>query len=341
MKTKFGLALGAILVSSAAVLAGAAPPPRLEFNVVPMVSDQPGVAPHTDPNLVNPWGISQLPGNPLWVSDNGTNLSTLYDPSSGAINPLVVSIPPGAPTGTVAVPPGTGFPISEGNATDDSIFIFDTESGALLGWSFNVDQSKAIVAVDNSAKGAAYKGLAYDPTDVLLFAADFTNNKVEVYNKTWKRVGAFTDSTLPKRFAPFNVAWLNGKLYVAFAKRASGIDEVDGPGLGYVDVFDAHGTLLQHLIANGALNAPWGMTIAPSGYGKFAGALLVGNFGDGRIHAYDAGTGQLMGTLKGNDGKALVIDGLWSLFPGPNDSAVTFSAGPDGETHGLLGQITK
>lgn len=330
MKTKFGLALGFTLLSTAAAIAGGkVPPPKLQFSVVPLVSDQPGVAPNTDPNLVNPWGLSQAPGNPLWVSDNGTDLSTLYDPSTGAINSLVVNISPGAPTGTVFVPPGTGFPISENGNTDDSIFLFDTESGAILGWSFNVDATNAIVGVDNSAKGAAYKGLAYDPTDVLLFAANFTQNKVEVYDKTWKKVGAFTDSTLPKHFAPFNVAWLNNKLYVAFAKRKpGGIDEIDRKGLGYVDVFDAQGNLQQHLISNGNLDAPWGMLIAPSGFGKFAGALLVGNFGNGKISAYDASTGSLMGRLKGQDGKPIAIDGLWSLFPDLTTARSCSAPGP-------------
>jgi uncharacterized protein (TIGR03118 family) len=337
---KMSIALGVALLSTVAMAADKITPPRLDFHIVPLVSDQAGVAPNTDPNLVNPWGISQAPGNPLWVSDNGTDLSTLYDPNSGAINPLVVSIPPGAPTGTVFVPQGTGFPISQNGATDDSIFIFDTESGAILGWSFNVNQTQAIVAVDNSGKGSAYKGLAFDPSDVLLFAADFVNNQVQVYNKKWRRVRSFTDKSLPKHFAPFNVAWLNNKLYVAFAERAAGsIDEVDGKGLGYVDVFDAQGNLLQHLVANGPLNAPWGMTVAPSGFGKFAGALLVGNFGDGRIHAFDPQTGDFLGTLKGQGEKPLAIDGLWSLFPGPDEDSVTFSAGPDGEAHGLLGLI--
>jgi len=274
------------------------------------------------------------------VSDNGTNLSTLYDPSTGAINSLVVSIPPGAPTGTVFVPPGTGFPISKNGVTDNALFVFDTESGAILGWNSNVDVSNAIVAVDNSSKGSAYKGLAIDSADALLFAADFRRNQVQVYNNKWHRVRAFTDTSLPKRFAPFNVAWINNKLYVAFAKRARGsIDEVDGLGLGYVDVFDANGNLLQHLIANGDLNAPWGMTIAPAKFGGFPGALLVGNFGDGKIHAYDAGTGNFLGTLLASGDKELVIDGLWSLFQDADDEAVIFSAGPDGEQHGLLGQI--
>jgi uncharacterized protein (TIGR03118 family) len=336
---KLSVTFGVVLLSTAAMAATNVPPPRMDYHAVPLVSDQPGAAPNTDPNLVNPWGIAEAPGNPLWVSDNGTNLSTLYDPKSGAINPLVVSVA-GAPTGAAFIPPGSGFPISEGGKKDDSIFVFDTEGGTLLGWSDNVDVNKAIVAVDNSAHGSAYKGLAYDPDDVLLFAADFGNNQVQVYDKNWRRVRAFTDTSLPKHFAPFNVAWLNGQLYVAFAKRAPGsIDEVDGKGLGYVDTFDAKGNLLQHLIANGDLNAPWGMIIAPPKFGKFAGALLVGNFGDGRIHAYNPKNGEFHGTLTTSGDKALVIDGLWSLVPGPNDESVIFSAGPDDESHGLLGQI--
>jgi uncharacterized protein (TIGR03118 family) len=163
---------------------------------------------------------------------------------------------------------------------------------------------------------------------------------VQVYDKKWRLTGKFTDSSLPKNFAPFNVVWINGKLYVSFAKRAPGsIDEVDGKGLGYVDVFDARGNLLKQLIAQRDLNAPWGMTIAPSKFGKFAGALLVGNFGDGKVHAYNPDTGKFLGTLKTSGDKTLVIDGLWSVFPGPDKESVIFSSGPDGEKHGLLGQI--
>ena len=335
----FRIALGIALLSTAAIAAHKVDP-RHDYHVVPLVSDQPGVAPNTDPNLVNPWGISQAPGNPLWVSDNGTDLSTLYDPNNGTVESLVVKIPPGAPTGTAFVPPGTGFPISAKGTKDDSIFLFDTESGMILGWSNNVNLNKAIVAVDNSARGSAYKGLAYDDSDVRLFAADFVNNEVQMYDKKWNLMGKFTDSSLPKHFAPFNVAWLNNKLYVSFAERAAGsIDEVDGKGLGYVDIFDAEGNLMKQLIAQGNLNAPWGMTIAPSKFGRFAGALLVGNFGDGKVHAYDPDSGKLLGTLKASSDKPLVIDGLWSLFPGPDNETVIFSSGPDGEKHGLLGQI--
>ena len=342
MKTKYCLALAFALLSTAALGAGKPAAGELTFQVVPLVSDQAGVAPFTDPNLVNPWGLSQAPGNPLWVSDNHTNLSTLYDPSTGQPQSLVVNIPSDGPTGTVFVPPGTGFPITENDVTDDSIFLFDTEGGAILGWSYNVDLNNAIIGVDNSANGSVYKGLAYDPTDVLLFAADFHNNQVQVYDRNWNLVRSFTDPSLPKNFAPFNVQWLNDKLYVAFAEReADGDDEVAGKGLGYVEVFDTQGVMLKHLVSNAQLNAPWGLVIAPPGFGKYAGDLLVGNFGDGRIHAYDANKGTFKGTLRGAKSKPITIDGLWALFPGPNDNTIMFSAGPDDEQHGLLGQITR
>jgi uncharacterized protein (TIGR03118 family) len=341
MKPKLSLAFGLVLLSTAA-FAGSPQPTQTKFHVVPLVSDQPGVAAFTDPNLVNPWGMAQAPGNPLWVSDNHTNLSTVYDPATGQPQALVVNIPSDGPTGAGFVPPGTGFPITENGNTGDSIFTFDTEGGAILGWNPDVDPNNAVIAVDNSAKDSVYKGLAYDPADVLLFAADFHNNQVQVYDSNWNLVRSFTDTGLPKNFAPFNVAWINNKLYVAFAERqADGDDEVDGKGLGYIDVFDAQGVLLKHLIANGKLNGPWGMLIAPPGYGKFAGQLLVGNFGNGYINVYDPNKGTFKGHLRADRGKPIVIDGLWSLFPGPNDNTVTFSAGPDDESHGLLGQIVR
>jgi len=337
MRTKITLTLGLILLTTAAT-AATNPPSGSMFDVVPLVSDQAGVAPNTDPNLINPWGISHSSIGPNWVSDNGTDKSTIYDRNTGAIQSLVVNIPLGAPTGTVFVT-GGGFTITENGKSGSSIFLFDTESGAIEGWNNTVDANNAVVAVDNSANGSVYKGLALDSASHL-FAADFANNQVEIYDSTFTKTGGFTDATLPKRFAPFNVAFLNGKVYVAFAKRERhGSDEIAGKGLGYVDVFDTSGNLLQHLIANGDLNAPWGMTIAPSGFGKFGGSLLVGNFGDGKIHAYNADTGEELGKLKDSNGKTIAIDGLWALDAGPM-SNVTFSAGPDEETHGLLGLIS-
>ena len=340
MRTKISVALGVILLSIPALAgSGNTPLAAAKFDVLPLVSDQPGVAPNTDPDLVNAWGISHAPGGPNWVSDNGTDKATIYDRTTGAKSSPVVEISHGAPTGTVYVPPGIGFEIKANGTSAPATFLFDTESGAIEGWNYFVDVNNAVIAVDNSANGSVYKGLALDPVGKLLFATDFANNQVQVFNNKFKLVRSFTDNRLPKRFAPFNVAWINNKLYVAFAKREKGgIDELHGAGLGYVDVFDGNGNLLQQLIANGTLNAPWGMTIAPTRFGSFGGTLLVGNFGDGRIHAYNATAGDFIGTVRGRDGNPLEIDGLWALEAGPN-SDVTFTAGPGDETHGLLGRI--
>lgn len=336
MKNHISLLLGAVVLAASPALAGAAPPKPAKYAITNLVSDQPNVAANTDPELVNPWGISHAPGQPQWVSDNGSDRSTVYDQRTG-VKSLSVGVA-GAPTGSVYVTPGSGFVVTEGGNSGNSEFLFDTEGGTILGWAPSVDFANAIVAVDNSAKGSVYKGLGIAGKQI--FAADFANNEVQIYDSTFKQTGAFTDPDLPKHFAPFNATVLGGSVYVAFAKREKhGIDELHGKGLGYVDVFDTSGNLQKRLIANGKLNAPWGMTIAPSGFGKFSGALLVGNFGDGKINAYDVNTGDYLGALKGTNGKPIVVDGLWSLDSGP-DNSVTFTAGPDDETHGLLGLIS-
>jgi uncharacterized protein (TIGR03118 family) len=350
MKTKLRFAL--LLASAAAVVgvvtAGlvSAAPGGAGYETVLLVSNHPGVAVTYDPDLVNAWGISHGPGTPLWVSDNGTNKTTLYDRHNGTKIPLTVRITHGgAPTGQVWVPRGrdsdsdTDFAIHEKGLSGPSVFLFATEAGTIEGWNPNVDLNRAIVAVDRSAQGAVFKGIAIVENRERIFAADFANNRVEVFNQRFKQVASFTDPSLPPRFAPFNVAHLNGKLYVAFARREiGGTDEVDHPGFGYVDVFSNTGQLMQHLISNGPLNAPWGMTMAPKNFGQFSGALLVGNFGDGKIHAFDPNTGALLGTLSHPGGKPIRIDGLWGIQTGP-DARVTFAAGPNDESDGLVGQI--
>jgi len=330
-----GLSLGLALLASSAFAAGTG------YKIVPLVSDIPGMAPNTDSDLVNPWGLAQLNDSaPVWVSDNGTDKSTFYDRGTGTKEFPVVAIPLGAPTGIAAVPNGIDFNLTENNNTGRSIFLFDTESGAIEGWVPSVDANNAIIGYNGSSQGSVYKGLALDTVNKHLLAADFANNQVQIFDTTFTPIGSFTDNALPKRFAPFNVAILNGKVYVAFAKREKGgTDEVDKKGFGYVDVFDTSGVLQTRLIQNGLLDAPWGMAIAPSGFGAFAGALLVGNFGDGRINAYDPNTGAFLGTLANRHGKALKIDGLWGLDPGPGTATVTFSAGLNGEADGLLGLI--
>src|SRR4051794_19097214 len=333
------------------------------YHRVNLVSDQAGKAQIQDTNLVNPWGVSALPASPtsppspLWVSDNGTDVTTLYaggvHGGAQSIVPLVVSIPGGAPTGQTANPT-THFVI---HAADGSRapakFLFVGESGHLSGWAPNVpatatpstDAQDAVVT-----PGAVYKGLALGHTGSgpMLYAADFSAGTVDVYNGRFQRVitgGNFQDATLPRGFGPFNVAVLDGKVYVAYAKQdADREDEIAGSGLGRVDVFGLDGTLIRRLNRTSVLNAPWGLTIAPPGFGRFSGDLLVGNFGDGRIHAFNPANLRFKGTLVNAQHHPIAIDGLWALQPGNGVEAgpdeVVFTAGPDDETHGLLGTLS-
>ena len=339
MRRKIYFALGLFLLAAPALAEGAKVPAAPAFKITKLVSDQAGKAKHSDPNLVNAWGLSQAPGGPIWVSDNGTGLSTVYDEGTGQNTGTVVTIPQGAPSGTVYVPIGTGFQISENGNSADALFLFDSEAGIISGWSPSVDPNNAVVGYDGSANGSVYKGLALDPATKLLFAADFTNNQVQIFDNKFNVKGAFTDKSLTG-YAPFDVAIINGDVYVAFGKQAKKCcDEKHGAGLGYIEVFDESGKLLKQLVAHGKLNAPWGMAIAPSTFGSFAGALLVGNFGDGHINVYDPSTGKDLGALGDKNGKPLVIDGLWALDAAPSGK-ITFGAGPDDENHGLLGMIS-
>ncbi|HWY16061.1 MAG TPA: TIGR03118 family protein [Rhizomicrobium sp.] len=334
MRSEIGIAFGLVLLASTA-WAGNIPAAPV-FKITKLVSDQAGKAKNADTNLVNAWGLSQAPGGPLWVSDNGTGLSTVYNQGTGVNTGLVVTIPSGVPTGTVYNI--SGFKISENGKSGAAQFIFDSEAGIISGWNFSVDSSNAIIAYDGSAQGSVYKGLAIDTSSELLFAADFHNNQVQIFDSNWNLVGAFTDKSLPKRYAPFDVAVINGSVYVTFAKQDSAKhDEIDGPGLGYVDVFDEKGNLVKQLTGQGPLNAPWGMAIAPSTFGSFAGDLLVGNFGDGWVNAFDPTTGTYAGPLSTSKGP-IAIDGLWGLDAVPGGD-ITFSAGPRKENHGLVGLI--
>ena len=348
MKTATALALAVGLFGTSALAA----PVRLSdaqldavaagtsFAITNKVADQTGVAPTTDPNLLNPWGLSQAPGSPLWVANNHSDTSTLYNQPAYAKLGLTVAVA-GGPTGTVFTNShGTGFQVSAGGKSGHALFLFATEAGTISGWSPSVNPTQAITAVDLSADGALFKGLAFGEADggAHAFAADFANNAIDVFDPQFQKVGSFTDPNLPTGYAPFNVQTLNGRLYVAFAQRGPTGDEVAGAGLGFVDVFDLNGVLQRRLVSNGALNAPWGLTIAPQSFGEFAGALLVGNFGDGKVNAYNAGTGAYIGTLTQSDGSPLTIDGLWALRRA-EDGSVVFSAGPNDETNGLIGVI--
>jgi len=347
MKTATALAVAAGLMATSAF---ATPYPLtdnqlqrvaagIRFDITPKVSDLPGVAPVTDPLLVNPWGLSALsPAFPLWVANNGSNTSTLYDQTTFAKIPLNVSVP-GQPTGTTGVNQGAGNFLVP-NSTEPSLFAFANQAGQILTWAINVNPTTSFVTVNNSARGDSYTGLtlAGSGASAKLYAADFAHGLVRVYDNTYTELPSFTDPGLPKSYGPFNVQALNGKIYVAFAKIGPDGDEVAGQGKGFVSVFDTSGNLITRLVRHGQLDAPWGLTIAPDNFGKFAGALLVGNFGNGHINAYDPQTGQFLGALR-DDPKKVAIDGLWALRNGPNGTVI-FTAGTEDETHGLLGTIT-
>jgi len=316
-----------------------------DFVQTNLVSDQAGIAAVHDVHLVNPWGIAYNPaGGPFWVSDNGTGVSTLYG-SVGTIQPLVVEIPAagGGKNGPVT---GQVF-----NGTTDfqtgglpTFFIFDSEDGLISAW--NGGEVAEAVA-DESASGAVYKGLALGVSGGanFLYATNFHSGKIDVFDKTFTKTSSFTDKTLPAGFAPFGIANIGGKLFVTFAKQdAAKHDDVPGTGYGYVDVFQTNGTVMRRLISQGALNAPWGLVQAPAGVGNVGGALLVGNFGNGWINAYDIPTGKAIGYLQNTTGQPLAIDGLWGLIfgnngEGGNAKTLYFTAGPDGETHGLFGSL--
>ncbi len=320
-----------------------------------LVSDGSISADHTDANLVNPWGIAFNPFGVVWVANNHSGTSTLYD-GAGVAQSLVVQIPtPTANTGGAATGivfnGSTGFVVKNGTAAGASKFIFATEDGTISGWSPTADGTHAIIAVDNSASGAIYKGLALgaNGTKQLLYATDFHNGKVDVFDATFTPVtlaaGSFTDTKIPAGFAPFGIQAINGDIFVTFAKQDDDAeDNVNGDGLGYVDVFDPNGVLLDRVASRGPLNAPWGIALAPAGFGEFSNSLLIGNFGDGRINAYNTRSYTFRGTLRGQDGRIIQIDGLWGLafgngFASQPVDTLFFTAGPNGEANGIYGRI--
>ncbi len=313
-----------------------------------LISDIPNFADHTDPNLVNPWGISFSATGPFWISDFGTGLTTVYT-SDGDIRPLVVKIalPPGVshPAGITGQieNPTKGFVVNGSPST----FIFATAEGTISGWN-GASGTSSVLMVDNSSSGAVYKGLAIATlsSGAYIYAANFHSGQIDVFDSKFaatKLSGSFTDPALPAGFAPFNIQNLGGVLYVTYAKQDSNrFNDVAGPGNGFVDAFDTSGNLQQRVVSNGPLNSPWGIQIAPASFGIYSNALLVGNFGDGFIHAFDVKTGALLGQLQDSAGKPIKIDGLWGLQFGNGGSggdrdALYFSAGISGQTHGLFG----
>jgi uncharacterized protein (TIGR03118 family) len=310
-----------------------------------LISDLPGQADRVDTNLVNAWGLAFSATSPFWVADNHTGVSTLYN-STGGVQALVVTIPappgatsPASPTGVV-FNGSTNFVVTGGPAR----FIFATEDGTISGW--NPATNIAVLKVDNSGAGAIYKGLALASNQ--LYAANFHAGTIDVFDGAFSPMtlaGTFLDPNMPTNFAPFDVEAFNNKLYVTYAEQdADKEDDVPGVGKGFVDVFDLNGNLETRLISREPLNAPWGLAMAPLTFGPFPGALLVGNFGDGAINAFEPSTGAFLGTLSDAAGQPIRIDGLWAIKfgnggQGGDPNVLYFTAGPGDEQHGLFGSL--
>lgn len=342
-----GTALAMILISFSVANAQS-------YKLTYLTADEAGKAAHTDPNLINPWGISFSPSGPFWVSDNVTGLSTLYD-TNGVPQSLVVKIPAhsggtGSPTGTV-FNSSSDFVVTEGANSGPALFLFNTLDGTISGWAPSVDSANAIIGVDKAAQGAIYSGMeiANNGSGNFLYSTNFFSGKVDVYDGKFHKAtltGKFKDPNLPAGYAPYNIRKIGSQLYVVYCKQNQGknFPEV-GPGLGLVDIFDLNGKFVKRFAAKGKLNAPWGIAQAPANFGMFSNAILVGNLGDGRISAYDATTRQFLGQIKKSNGKAIVLDGLWALTFGNGGmggatNTLYFTSGPDFYTHGRFGSIT-
>ena len=316
------------------------------FTQTNLVSNVPGLANTTDPNLKNPWGVSFSPTSPFWISNQAGGTSTLYD-GAGNIVPLVVTIPPGAtppsgPTGQV-FSGGPGFLLSNGGPAS---FIFDTLNGTIAGWNGAAGTTAQQIV---STSGAVYTGLAQSSTggSTFLYAADSTG-QIHVFDSGWHDVtssmfaGKFADPSLPAGFTPFNIQTIGSNLYVTYAQLTQMGSPLPG---GFVDEYDANGNLIKRIATGGPLSAPWGITLAPAHFGSFSNDLLVGNFGNGEILAYNPTTDAFLGTLNGPNGQPLVNSFLWALETrtggaNVNLNALYFTAGINDQQDGLFGEIT-
>jgi uncharacterized protein (TIGR03118 family) len=341
----------ALLVTAAGIL-----PAANNYLVHNLVSDLPGLADHQDKNLVNAWGNAFSGTSPFWIGNNGSGTATLYD-GSGTALALVVSIPgptasgaTGAVTGVLFNSSPSAFNVAAGKAAS---FLFCTEDGTISAWNNAVDGTHAILMIDNSKSGAVYKGCALGGSSAapMMYAANFHSGMIDFWDANLKPMpAAFANPAVPTGFAPFNIQNIGGKLYVTYAKQdAAKHDDVAGAGNGYVAVFDMSGNLVANLAAQGPLNSPWGLAVAPASFGDFAGAVLVGNFGDGKINAFNATTSAFMGRLNDLNGRPISMPGLWSINfgnggRGGDSATLYFTAGIAGngdpiESHGLLGSI--
>ena len=356
MKSRLQLCNGimalCLVMTAAPLVAADAAHTNAGYAQINLVSDQAGGAHFTDPRLLNAWGI--VAGErAVWVNDNHSGLTTAYTPSG---HPFVFDIQVPAPGGGPGTPTGLAFNdsrqfvITNGQRSAPSAFLMATEDGTIAAWN-RASGSNAVIVFD-SGGAAVYKGMAMarnSDGNPQIYAANFHVGVMDVFDGQFHYLSSFTDSNVPALFAPFNVRAIRGRLFVTFAKQKlpDMMDDEAGPGNGYVDIFDTDGTLLRRLASEGPLNSPWGLAVAPNHFGKFSHALLVGNFGDGRINAYDLLTGKLLGHFTQPNGDDLVIEGLWGLTFERDErferdcefeaDRLYFTAGPGGEAHGLLG----
>ncbi len=327
--------------------------PLNSFVVTPLVADQ-GSAVTIDPSLINPWGIAFGPTGLLWVANNGTGTSTVYN-GNGTKVALHVAIPgvnggQGVPTGVTlnstvdfAVVGIGPQPLS---AVGPATFIFAGEDGTISAWNAQIPGGNAVIVADRSGAGAVYKGVAIasNAQGSFLYATNFHGNTVDMFDRNFTFVRSFTDSGMTLGFAPFGIANIGGKLFVTYAKQLppDNHDDEAGVGNGFVDVFNADGTLARRFASNGTLNSPWAIALAPSNFSRFSGDILIGNFGDGLIGAYDPNTGALVDQLRDEHANAIKIEGLWGLAfgPFPGSTVLYFASGPQEESHGLVGTLT-
>jgi uncharacterized protein (TIGR03118 family) len=344
--------LGALAATALLLVAGSpaqAAPPAPRVTEIDQVSNQPGHAKLTDADLVNAWGLALGPTTPLWVANNGTNTATLYAGGLGGAKVtkagLTVVNDSDGVTGQV-FNGSTDFVVTTPQGSGPARFMFASESGDITAWAPAATGTHAVVVAH--VPGAVFKGLALwqTPLGTFLLATDFAGGRIDVFDRTFRQVDRagelFNDRRLPAGYAPFNVMTSGETVTVTYAKRQAGsTDEQHGPGLGIVDTFGHLGTTVTRIASHGTLNAPWGLTIAPSGFGSFSGALLVGNFGDGRIAAFRGH--HFLGLLRAAGNRPVTIDGLWALLPGTGTTGgvgtLWFSSGPNDEHDGLVGQL--
>ena len=343
------------IVISMYTLLGSIQPVKAQFySQTNLVSDIPGMANHLDPFLSNPWGISFSPTSPIWISDNHTGLTTLYN-GAGTPFALVVTIPPPSGGSSPSAPTGQVFsPFASSGAFQKDTFIFATEDGTISGWHGTIGFN-AVLHVDNSGTGAVYKGLAIGSVGAnhYIYAANFNSGNVDVFDQNYTPAtltGSFMDPSLPAGYAPFGISNIGGQIYVTYdVQDGAKHDDVSGAGNGIVDVYTTDGVFIQRLISpsSSPLNSPWGLALAPADFGPFSNDLLIGNFGDGMINAFNS-TGAFQGSLMSNPTTPISIEGLWGLAfgngaQGTKTNSLYFTAGISGganvEDHGLFGSL--